>query len=89
MSKFADAVKLGGVVSAPDGCAAIQGDLHRLKSWTERNLMGFNKAKCGVPHLGRNNCIHQYRLGADLPKRGFKEKDLGVLVDSRLAMSQQ
>jgi len=89
MSKFADAVKLGGLVSAPDGCADIQGDLHRLKCWTERNHMGFNKAKCGVLHLGRNNRIHQYRLGADLPKRGFKEKDLGVLVDSRLAMSQQ
>lgn len=38
MSKFADAVKLGGVVSAPDGCAAIQGDLDRVVSWAERNL---------------------------------------------------
>ena len=33
--------------------------------------------------------MHQYRLGDDLLKRNSAEKDLGVLVDDRLAMSQQ
>ena len=33
--------------------------------------------------------MHQYRLGADLLERSSVEKDLGVLVDSRMAMSQQ
>ena len=49
--------------------------------------MRFNKGMCRVLHLGRNNCIHQYRLGADLLERSFAEKDLGV--DNRLAVSQQ
>lgn len=33
--------------------------------------------------------MHQYRLGTDLLERRYMEKDLGVLVDSRLTVSQQ
>ncbi|PKU47264.1 hypothetical protein llap_2440 [Limosa lapponica baueri] len=33
--------------------------------------------------------MHQYRLGADLLKSSSEEKDLGVLVDNRMTMSQQ
>jgi len=33
--------------------------------------------------------MHQSRLRDDLLKRSFAEKDVGVLVDNRLAMSQQ
>lgn len=40
-------------------------------------------------HLGRNNCTHQYRLGADLLERSSAEKDLSILVNNRLIMSLQ
>jgi len=88
LSKSADDTKLGGVVDTPEGCAAIQRDLYRLESWAERNLMRFNKGKCRVLHLRRNNPMHQYSPGVDLLESSSAERDLAVPVDDRLTMSQ-
>ena len=87
--KYGDDRKLGSVADTPEGCAAIQKDLDRLESWAARNQMRFNKSKCRALHLGSNNREYQYRLGHDLLERSSAEKDLGVLVDDWLTMSQQ
>ncbi|PKU49532.1 rna-directed dna polymerase from mobile element jockey-like [Limosa lapponica baueri] len=89
LNNFADDTKLGGVADTPECCATIQPDLDRLESWVEKNPMKFNKGKCRVLHLRRNNPIHQYRLGVDLLKSSSAERDLGVLMDNMLTMSQQ
>ncbi|KAK4831134.1 hypothetical protein QYF61_015437 [Mycteria americana] len=79
LAKFAD-TKLSGEMNI---------HLDRPEEGVRKNSMKFNKDKCKVLHLGWTNQRAQYRLGSVWLRSSLAERDLEVLVDSKLNMSQQ
>ena len=63
-------------------------DLDWLENWVHKNKMRFNKARCDTLHLDQNNPIYAYTLVEELLESNPMEKDLGILVDKKLDMSQ-
>ena len=61
----------------------------QAKQWSQMNLMRFNKSKYKILHLGHGNPCYQYKMGCVRIEHSPSEKDLRILADGKLDMSQQ
>ncbi|PKU43497.1 rna-directed dna polymerase from mobile element jockey- hypothetical protein [Limosa lapponica baueri] len=87
-SKFSYDTKLGVVANMPEGFADIQRDLYRLEKWAGVNLMKFSKkAKSPAPEEEKMQAL--VHAGVTQLESSLAEKDLRVLMDFKLNMSQQ
>lgn len=79
---------MSGSIDLLEGSKSLQKDLERLDSWVMSDRVAFNKGKHWVLRLGYNNPMQWCRLGEEWLENCFAEKDLGMLVDNQLNMSQ-
>ena len=89
LSKFADDTKLYGVVSSQVQVDQLRLDLSGLLKWSRDWQMLFNLTKCKVMHFGSNNVRVGYAMDGVRLERVEEEKDLGVLVQEDLKVSNQ
>ncbi|KAF4801868.1 RNA-directed DNA polymerase from mobile element jockey-like protein [Turdus rufiventris] len=84
--EFALDTKLCGVVNMLERREVLQTDLDTLEKWEHANLVKLTK--CKALHLGRGNPRHTKRLGEKVIESSPVEKDLGVMADEKLSVSQ-
>ncbi|XP_059576183.1 uncharacterized protein LOC132247417 [Alligator mississippiensis] len=81
--------KYGVKWACQQGGERLQKDLDRVQGWANKNKMHFNTDKCRVLHLGRSNQQHTYKMGNSLVESTEAERDLEVIIDSKMNMGQQ
>lgn len=77
------------MAGVPEGCASIQRDLSGQQEWDKRNPTEFSNEKCQILHLVRKKCKHQDLLETPQWESSLMEKDLWVLLNTKLGMSWQ
>ena len=87
MSFFADDAKLLKRVRVENDCEILQGDLDKIRDWSNKWEMEFNVKKCSVIEFGRSKhrVRGQYKLGEGVIKKVEMEKDLGVYITNNLS----
>jgi len=89
ISKFADDTKMGRGVDTEEEADVLRKDIEGLHRWAEKWQMKFNKEKCSVMHMGKDNKRFQYEMGGIVLRTTEEERDLGVIVNSSAKPSRQ
>lgn len=81
---FADDTKIYG---PSQNSYTLQDDLEKLLKWSDSWQLHFNKSKCSVLHMGKNNSVKTYFTDPDKLhplKETHQEKDVGVTFTNNL-----
>ena len=86
---FADDAKIYHLIQSDEDYQLLQQDLDNLYKWSKDWQLCFSVTKCKVLHIGYNQRYREYRLGSDCITSSSVEKNLGILVDSKLKFHEQ
>ena len=86
MNMFADDAKIQRKIVTEESCLELQNNLKKLYDWSQKWQMDFNAGKCHVMKFGKsvNRPDWEYKIGNEILQESEKEKDLGVIINSRL-----
>ena len=86
INMFADDAKIQRRIRNENSCKQLQEDINKIKTWSEKWKMEFNVDKCHVVRFGISSKrpVWQYKLGDETIPSADKEKDLGIVINSKL-----
>ena len=85
---FADDTKAYNSIKNQEDINNLQNVIDEMFLWTQKWLLKFNKDKCKILHIGKNNPKNKYYVGNENDRHELNEtdleKDLGVFIDPNL-----
>ena len=84
---FADDTKMSKGIYEKNDESKLQNDLNSVNGWTEESQLGLHPEKLFAMRIGSRNSDQppqQYYVNGKLLNVSHEEKDLGVIIDSKL-----
>lgn len=87
---YADDIKLFAVIEKPSDALFLQNQLNTFASWCNDNRMVLNASKCSAITFTRKHSTiaYDYTLSNSILSRTDCVKDLGVMLDSKMAFTE-
>ena len=88
ISLYADDLKIAVAINSPNDTSKLQSAINHLERWCNENELHLNLDKCAVLSISNKheaNIIRaDYKYGSHSFKRVTEQKDLGVIIDSKM-----
>ena len=81
---FADDTKAYKAVRNIEEHDNLQNDVNSAFNWSQKWQMQYNTDKCHSLPMGYNNMLYPYQIDGTIMDSVREEKDLGVIIDSKL-----